>query len=137
MDIAALVTWVLAALGGFYMLGVWISRGGLRREESAPTRFPPPVIFGHFLLAATGLLVWIAYLVVGAPALAWAALVILLPVALLGFVMLARWIPSYRARAATAPTPPERGIPVVAVVGHGLFAVATLVLVLITALGLG
>ncbi|MGN9781530.1 hypothetical protein ACTMTF_08885 [Nonomuraea sp. ZG12] len=136
MAIAALVTWVLAALGGFYMLGVWISKGGLRREGRAPTRFPAPVLFGHFLLAATGLIVWIVYLAVGAPALAWAALVILLPVALLGFVMLARWIPVHRARATTA-APAEQSIPVAVVVGHGLLAVVTLVLVLLTALGMG
>ncbi|MFD3498127.1 hypothetical protein [Streptomyces sp. NPDC058678] len=30
MDIAALLTWVATALGGFYMLGIWLSRGGAR-----------------------------------------------------------------------------------------------------------
>ncbi|MQY03785.1 hypothetical protein [Actinomadura macrotermitis] len=137
MAIAALITWILTALGGFYMLSVWIARGGLRREEAGSTRFPPPVIFGHMLLAAAGLIVWIIYVAADKQALAWTAFVILLPVALLGFVMLARWIPTYRARAAAGPgagsVPAERAIPVAVVAGHGLLAVVTLVLVLLTA----
>ncbi|MGW0480362.1 hypothetical protein [Nonomuraea sp. NPDC003214] len=123
MSTTALVTWVVTALGGFFMLGRWLSR----RRGDASGRFPVPVVSGHFLLAAAGLVVWIAYLVTGATALAWAALVILVPVALLGFVLLARWIP---ARGTAAP---EAAIPVAVVVAHGVFAVATLVLVLLTA----
>ncbi|MET9340012.1 hypothetical protein [Nonomuraea sp. NPDC003804] len=133
MAVAALVTWLLTALGGFFMLGVWISHGGLRRKEAASSHFPPPVIFGHMLLAATGLIFWILYLALDSGALAWIALIVLLPVALLGFVMLARWIPVYRARAAATAAPPERAIPVPVVAGHGLLAVVTLVLVLVTA----
>ncbi|MFF7234066.1 hypothetical protein BX264_6539 [Streptomyces sp. 2333.5] len=30
MDIAALISWVITALGGFYMLGTWLSRGGAK-----------------------------------------------------------------------------------------------------------
>ncbi|MGK5559244.1 hypothetical protein ACSNOI_47365, partial [Actinomadura kijaniata] len=63
------------------------------------------------------------------------ALVVLLPVALLGFVMLARWIPAYRARATTDV--PERALPLPLVIGHGLLAVVTLVLVLISTLNGG
>ena len=36
-------------------------------------------------------------------ALAWAALIILLPVALLGFTMFARWIGVYRGTGTTSP----------------------------------
>ncbi|MEV0160030.1 hypothetical protein [Nonomuraea fuscirosea] len=163
MDIAALITWIVTALGGFAMLGIWISRGGLRRDEGAPTRLPSPVVFGHLLLAAAGLVAWILYLATGSAALGWTALVLLVPVALLGFVMLARWIPVHRAAApgtatpetsapATAPfqttapgtapgaaagavAPAERHFPVAVVVGHGVLAVVTLVLVLLTVLG--
>jgi hypothetical protein len=46
------------------------------------------------------------------------------------------WIPSRRAGTGEA-APAERHIPVPAVVGHGLLAVITLVLVLLTALGIG
>ncbi|MEV5273328.1 hypothetical protein ACF060_32600 [Streptomyces werraensis] len=149
MDIAALITWVITALGGFYMLGTWIQRGGIRQQQSGTSRLPAPVIFGHFALAAIGLVVWIIYVVADKSALAWTSFGLLLPVALLGFVMLARWIPVHRDRAAAgAPTaaaapgtggavPAERHFPVSVVLAHGLFAVVTLVLVLLTALGVG
>ncbi|SLI71000.1 Uncharacterised protein [Mycobacteroides abscessus subsp. abscessus] len=63
----------------------------------------------------------------------------LLPVALLGAVMLLRWLPVRRERDAAAATdgPPERHFPVVIVLGHGVFAVATVILVLATALEVG
>jgi hypothetical protein len=139
MDIAALITWLITALGGFYMLGTWISRGGVRGGTS---HLPVPVVFGHFALAAIGLVVWIIYLVADKEVLAWTAFGLLVPVALLGFTMLARWIPTHRGRAA-APAgggqsvPAERYFPVPVVAGHGVFAVATVVLVLLTALGIG
>lgn len=133
MDIAALVTWVVTALGGFVMLGIWISRGGARGGAS---RLPAPVVLGHFALAAVGLVVWIVYLAAGGAALAWTAFVLLLPVALLGFVMFARWLP-VRRESVTAPSgvPAERHFPVPVVVAHGLFAVVTVVLVLLGAIG--
>ncbi|MGW7490863.1 hypothetical protein [Streptomyces sp. NPDC054786] len=140
MDIAALITWVLTALGGFYMLGTWLSRGGAKAGNS---RLPVPVLFGHFALAAVGLVVWIVYVIADKDVLAWTAFGLLVPVALLGFVMLARWIPVYRARSAAPATaqgqagPAERYFPVPVVAGHGLFAVVTVVLVLLTALGIG
>ncbi|MER6979837.1 hypothetical protein [Streptomyces carpinensis] len=150
MDIAALITWVITALGGFYMLGTWIQHGGIRQQQSGTSRLPAPVVFGHLALAALGLVVWIIYAVTDENALAWTAFGLLLPVALLGFVMLARWIPVHRDRAtaAAAPAaatasgavgavPAERHFPLPVVLAHGLFAVVTLVLVLLTALGIG
>ncbi|RJL33231.1 hypothetical protein [Bailinhaonella thermotolerans] len=158
MDIAALIAWILTALGGFVMLSIWISRGGLRREAGASAGFPPPVVFGHLGVAATGLILWIAYLVTGNRALAWTAFVLLLAVAALGAVMLTRWLPLQRAgatRAAASPdagtagaaetasdataapdaagaaVPPESHIPPMIVAGHGLLAAVTLVLVLL------
>ncbi|MGV9668312.1 hypothetical protein ACWDUL_25125 [Nocardia niigatensis] len=137
MAIAALVTWLLTAAGGFVLLGTWIAKGGVRQPSSS--HFPPPVIFGHFLLAAVGLVLWIIYVVVDTKAIAWVAFALLVPVALLGFFMLMRWLPVYRARAAgTAESEPaERHFPVMIVGGHGVFAVVTVVLVLLTALGVG
>jgi hypothetical protein len=99
------------------------------------------VIFGHFALAAVGLVLWIVYLVADSDALAWIALILLVPVAALGFTMLARWIPTYRARATAGPgttsaaqEAPEKHFPVAVVAAHGLFAVITVVLVLIATL---
>jgi predicted lipid-binding transport protein (Tim44 family) len=103
MKIAALITWLITASGGFSLLGTWIARGGLRQQQAGATRFAAPFVFGHFLLAA-GLIVGIIYLAIGTTALAWAAFIILLPVALLGFTMFARWISVHRTPTA-APTP--------------------------------
>lgn len=60
MDVAALVLWILTAGGGFYLLGTWIAKGG-GRPEGAGSNFPPALIFGHLLLAAAGLVLWIVY----------------------------------------------------------------------------
>ena len=153
MSTAALIAWVVTAAGGFVLLGRWIAHGGARSPRTSS--FPPALIFGHFLLAAAGLVVWIVYLVTDRAVLTWVALVLLVVVALLGFTMLARWLPGYRAHTAsgvpahtggTAPEaggsaesdrPAEQHFPVAVVAAHGLVAVVTVVLVLLAALGIG
>ena len=138
MDIAALVVWVVTALGGFVLLARWIARGGLRQQQTGTTRFPAPLVFGHFLLAAAGLVVWIIYLAVDRGALAWTSFGILVAVALLGFTLFARWLPVHRTAAPGGEeTPAERHLPVPVVAAHGLLGAATLVLVLLAALGVG
>lgn len=144
MDIAALILWIVTAGGGFYLLATWVGKGGLREQGAGATRFPPPLIFGHFLLAVAGLIVWIVYLVADKQAWAWVAFVLLLLIAVLGFTMLLRWIPAYRSRTSAVGStatggdgPAEQHFPVVVVGAHGLFAVATLVLVLLAALEVG
>jgi hypothetical protein len=61
MKWAALITWVLTAGGGFVLLAIWLSRGGLRQQEERGNRIRPPLIMSHFLLAAAGLVLWIIY----------------------------------------------------------------------------
>jgi hypothetical protein len=141
MDIAALVSWVLTAVGGFTMLGMWISRGGHRPGSNS--KLAPGLIFSHLGLAAAGLVLWIVYVLTDAAAIGWIALVLLVPVAVLGFTMLAMWIPTYRSARATAPAGaggatggggealPERAFPAPVVVAHGLLAVLTVILVLL------
>jgi hypothetical protein len=129
MAVAALITWLVTAAGGFVMLGRWISGGGHR--PGAGGRLSPGLVFGHFALAAIGLVLWIVYVAVDSEALAWIAFVLLLPVALLGFTMLLRWLPARRGGGV------ESRLPLPVVVGHGAFAVVTVVLVLASALGLG
>lgn len=130
MTMAALIAWVVTAGGGFVLLGTWLARGGSRSS-----RFSPTLIFGHFALAAAGLVVWIIYVIADETLLAWIAFALLVPVALLGFTMLAKWLPTYRARAtAGVDAPAERHFPVVFVGAHGVLAVTTVVLVLLSAL---
>jgi hypothetical protein len=135
MDIAALIAWLLTAAGGFYLLATWIAKGGLRAPRTS--KFPPALTFSHFALAAAGLVVWIIFLFADNKGLAWTAFILMVPVALLGFVMLARWIPTYRASAGASDVPAEKHFPVAVVAGHGLLAVVTVVLVLLATLGVG
>ncbi|WP_406689421.1 hypothetical protein REH65_25470 [Saccharopolyspora sp. ID03-671] len=139
MALAALITWLITAVGGFVMLGTWIAKGGPKKNS----HLPPAVIFGHFALAAIGLVVWIIYVFTDNHAIAWTGFGLLLPVALLGFAMLFRWLPVYRARSAAGGPGTtgqqdlaEKHFPVSVVAGHGIFAVATVVLALLAALGL-
>jgi hypothetical protein len=149
MSIAALVTWIITAGVGFFMLIRWATRGGVRKVEGAETHLPPVRVFTHFGLAAAGLIVWIIYLVTGATLLAWIAVAALVIVATIGVVMVRQWAKDGRAAmaAATAGGAPSSGgggpdlaeqhIPRPPVVLHGIFAVTTVVLVLLTALGIG
>lgn len=149
--LAALILWLVTAVGGFVLLGTWIAKGGVR-QRPRQSHLPPGVLFGHFLLAVAGLIVWIVYLVLDIDPLAWVAFGILAAVALLGFSMFARWLPVYRRRAAARASaspggpgadkvddegPPERHFPVAVVGAHGLLGAATLVLVVLTAVGVG
>src|SRR5689334_4359386 len=140
MRFAALVTWVLAALMGGYLLATWIANGGLRRRAGEqPSRFAPQLIFGHGGLAATGLGVWISYLVLGISALAWSAVAVLVLVAALGATMFGLWLRAGhgqpRGRHVAGPRhAAEDHFPPPAVLVHGLFAIATVALVLVTAL---
>jgi hypothetical protein len=137
---AALGTWVLAALMGGYLLATWIANGGLHpRVGERPSRFAPQLIFGHGGLAATGLAVWIGYLVVRTTALAWASLGVLVLVAVLGTTMFGLWLRAGhgqpRGRHVAGPRhAAEDHFPPPAVLVHGLFAVSTVALVLATAL---
>ena len=142
MEWAALITWVLTAGGGFVLLSIWLSRGGMKQQGEGGSRIRPPLILSHFLLAAAGLVVWIIYLVSDSDALAWIAFVMLAIVAGLGWTMFAIWLRRRRARAAEAgaaatDTPAEQHFPVAIVALHGVLAVTTVVLVLLTAVGVG
>jgi hypothetical protein len=129
MSLTALVTWVLTAGGGFVMLGIWLSRGGARRPGAS--RFPPTLVFGHTALAAVGLVLWIAAIVTGGRSVAWAAVMLAALAAMLGFGLLLHWIP---VRRGDGGDPAESHFPLGVVIAHGVFAVATVVLVLLTAL---
>src|SRR6187397_2141682 len=135
MEWAALITWLATAVLGFFMLAMWLSRGGMKQSAG----IKPVLILSHFLLAATGLVIWIVYLANDNDTLAWIAFVLLAIVALLGWTMFAIWYQRRQARGAVAEavdptTPAEQHFPVAVIALHGVFAVTTVVLVLLTAL---
>lgn len=137
MEWAALITWLLTAAGGFVLLLVWVSRGGMRQTEPG-SRIRPPLILSHFLLAAAGLVLWIIYVFSDNDALAWIAFAILVVVALLGWTMFAIWLRRRRtAEAVETDRPAEQHFPVSVVALHGVLAVTTVVLVFLAAIGVG
>jgi hypothetical protein len=108
LAIATLITWLLTASIGGYMLHTWIVRGGLNRQRASGDGFPRVVIFGHVTLASTGLAVWACYLLTNWAALAWTAVGLLTLVAGLGISTVTLFTP-YPARAALAGAGPAAG----------------------------
>jgi hypothetical protein len=111
----------------------------MRQREGG--RIRPPLILSHFALAATGLVLWIIYLINDSDVLAWVAFAILVAVALLGWTMFAIWFQRRQARVTAAPAsspgvPAEQHFPVSIVALHGLLAVTTVVLVFLAAVGI-
>jgi hypothetical protein len=143
MKWAALVTWVLTAGGGFLLLGLWLRHGGMQQSDQPGALIRAARVLSHFALAATGLVLWIIYIASDSDVLAWISVAILAVVALLGFSMLAIWIGQRQARPAAAASgpvpssPAEQNFPVPVVVLHGVLAATTLVLVVLTAAGVG
>ena len=166
MASTTLVIWLFTAAGGLYMMGVSVGFGR-PVGEPANTHWPSWLMFAHPSLAVGGIAVWIVYMVNGERALAWVAFADLVLVAALGDVLLVTWLKDRRAerravqggavkevknyvprpeqgqiRPEAPETVPvtaleERRIPSVAVAAHGLLAVLTIVLVLLSALGVG
>ena len=160
--VGALLAWLATAASGALVLVRWLLAGGspLRRTTNAA---PPVVILGHVGAGALGLVLWVSFMLSGAVALAWTALAILAPVSGLGMTVLLLGLPGpvrplietkaaetravgVRAvggrasggRAAGARVPGRRTrIPVLAIVGHGMFAVTALLLVLMATIGAG
>jgi hypothetical protein len=179
MSILALITWILAAGCGLYLLSIWLIEYDREFQTTAATRLPPLVLASHVLFAIGGLVVWAGYILFDSDGLAFAAALAVLVAASLGTTMAIRWVGVYRtvrrhapAAAATpwqlrrarqlaqvgAPAaegsrlaapggvgtlgrsdigPPERNFPLAVVIAHGVFAAVTIVLVVLTALGVG
>ncbi|GAA2587359.1 hypothetical protein SMC26_13705 [Actinomadura fulvescens] len=131
MEFAALAAWVLSAIVGSHLLTIWIRQGGLREQSTKVTRFPRLVVTGHPVAAVAGLVVWVAYLATGEAGYAWAAFGTLLVVIFQGFLLFTRWLVGRGGRHARGA---EQDFPATAVVMHGVVAVATFVLVFLTAI---
>ncbi len=143
MSVVALITWIITGALGLFLLAIWLIEYDRDFQRAAATRLPVPVISAHALLAVVGLVVWVSYILADSRRLAWTAVIILATGAMLGLIMAVRWIEVYRtftaaktgAAADSAPAiPPERNFPVPVVIAHGLFAVTTVALVLLTAI---
>lgn len=152
LDLAALAAWLVTAGLGTAMMARWIFRGGLRGARSR-VGGRAAMNFAHLGLALAGLATWIGYVVTGLGALSWAGCVFLMPVTGLGMSLLLRLpvqAPVAMAAVATitpgpAPVPTlparpgraTRGPGVLIVVVHVTFAVVTMLLTLLAAVGAG
>jgi manganese efflux pump family protein len=157
MNVIGLITGVVAAGLGLYLLSIWLIEYDGEFQSAAATRLPPSLLAGHVLAAVTALLLWVAYLAWDSDRLAWYSVLGFVVAAGLGLTMAFRWISVYRAKRAglrvaarflAAPTadgaprsyvtdigPPERNFPLAVVLAHGVFAVTTLTVVLLCTVG--
>jgi hypothetical protein len=133
MDITALVLWVVTAIGGFTMAGIWLANRGPTQHADGLSRISPTRLATHFGLAALGLVLWIGYVATDTHALGWIAFALLPVVGVVGFLMFMTWLAG-RGAVLTKVTPAEQRIPPVIVAAHGVFAVATVVAVLVAVL---
>jgi len=103
MRTATLVSWLITASLGAFMLRTWLARGGLRTERAKQGGLPPQLIFGHATAAVGGLLIWAAFLGSGIRPLAWTAVGLLMAAIGLGLCTVTLWTP-YPARKPGQPT---------------------------------
>jgi len=126
LGIAALTTWLIDAVSGAYMLGTWVARGGMHQQLTTGDRLAPRVVFTHFGIATTGLLVWISFLTTRWVPLAWLAVGLLMLVIGLGISTVTLWTP-FPAHRVTADADADAGTvpgPAPAAAGHDADALA-------------
>lgn len=150
INVISVIFWIITIFVGFFLLAIWLIEYDNDYQRAEATRLPISVITSHILLALAGLGVWILYLISDQERLAWVTIAILLVVVSFGLTMAVRWIGVYRAHKDPVPlvtgqgtqsariaVPAERHFPLAVVIGHGLFATGTIVLVVLTTLGVG
>lgn len=133
---------------------------GRDRARGRTGGMPPLILLGHFGLAVTGLGLWIAFMASDLRVLAWTAAGLLLPTAGLGMATLVTALPEPAGPESAGPEPgaPDPGrlatriaataappaataaparvrMPVAVIALHGALATATMLLVLLAAIG--
>jgi hypothetical protein len=130
LELIATAIWAGTACFGLYLLFVWLSHGGLRQQATRITVFPAALIFAHPVLATTGLTFWLIFLLTKHVSFAWIGFGVLSTSAMLGFVMLTRWLVGRGGRHARGA---EQHFPAKIVATHGAVGLTTFALVLIAA----
>ena len=129
MNIGALLAFMATGLSGLFLLATWMGTGGHLRAASRPSRLPNTIVFAHAGLASASFVLWVLYVVLETAALAWLAGGVVVAVITLGVGMFWRWVRQPRRPPVGTATTAEQEFPIVAVAVHGLFALATAVLV--------
>jgi len=130
---AALALWVMTALGGLTMAGMWLANGGPTQHRDGHSRISAKRIGLHVSLAATGLVLWIVYVATDGTTVGWLAFVLLPIAGLVGFLMFLTWLAG-RGAASAGVVAAEQKFPPLLVAAHGLLAVLTVGAVLIAVL---
>ncbi len=131
MENIAVALWVMTAVGGAYMFGITV-RSGSRSADARDSHFSS-ALFWHPVGAIAGLALLLLFLGPAPKAFAWLSFGLLALTAGFGASFAARWWRDRRSPATTRDLA-EQQIPVMAVVAHGVLALATLAAVLTTAL---
>jgi hypothetical protein len=151
LGLIALCTWLITLGIGLWMMSRWILRRRVPHARVGRLRRPPALNAAHLVLASTSLVIWIVYLATRVTGLAWGACALLLVVAGLGMTLVflppsASSADSGTAYALPAGTADDRARddssrrprpPVFAVGAHIAFATATILLAVLTAIGVG
>jgi hypothetical protein len=130
LELIATLIWAGTACFGLYLLFVWLSHGGLRQQATRITVFPAGLIFAHPALATTGLTFWLVFVFDHHVGYGWIGFGVLSSSAMLGFVMLTRWLVGRGGRHARGA---EQAFPARVVATHGAVGLTTFALVLIAA----
>ena len=136
MNVVTLVVWLLTAVGGFTLVGIWLQHGGLDTTRSR--RFPRSLPFAHAAAAVISLVLFIVYWIADVDVLKPIVLIGLLLTAVLGITMFVQWVGKFRqpvpgSVGAASARPAEDDFPTVLVAIHGVAAVATLILYIVAA----
>jgi hypothetical protein len=123
LGLAALACWLVTMAAGGYLLAGRRAAGKL-----------PRVAIGHAALAVAGFAAWVAFAATSTVVLAWLAALCVATVAGMGMATLLAPALGGRPIGADLTTPGGRP-PVLAIVGHGMLAVLTMLLVLLAATG--
>lgn len=148
LRLAALAAWIVTAAAGSYLLAGWLAHGGLRGRRTRAAGVPPVTVISHAALAVTGLGIWLAFAASDLPVLAWIAVGLIMLIVGLGMATLVAALPGPAASAGPAssgPSPQTRTavtaspagvrMPVIVIALHGVLATATILLVLLAAIG--
>jgi hypothetical protein len=84
LTVITMISWLLTASIGAYMLSTWIGAGGVRQQRASREGLSPSVVLGHASLATTGLALWAAFIFTRWAPLAWSAVLVLMPAIGLG-----------------------------------------------------
>ncbi len=119
LELVATLIWAGTACFGIHLLFIWLSRGKV---------LPALLVFAHPVLASTGLTFWITFLFTMHVTYAWIGFGMLSASAMLGFMMLTRWLVGRGGRHAKGS---ERQFPARIAATHGVVGLTTFALVLI------